>query len=289
MLVFAMALLALLTTTHGAVRAQDETLTVTLTDQNGSGQDGTVTITRTGENSVHVVLKLTKGTSEPQPAHIHKGTCEKLDPKPAYPLTNVVNGESVSDVNANIEDLANEGFAINVHKSAAEVSVYVSCGEIHEMSAGTTTTAAPPTGAAGMTALASAAEDLAHETANKDATGSQSAYTRYHDIFAANEDAIKAKSAATQSKLEDLMHEVRDAIAAADWTKAASAAEELEAAAKSAGTMMSSGSTSTPSTTGGGTTMPSTGTGDLPLLLGGLTLLALALTGAGLRLVRTRS
>jgi hypothetical protein len=288
-----MALLALLTASHGAVHAQSETLTVTLTDLNGSGQDGTATITRTGENSVHVVLKLTKGTSEPQPAHIHKGTCEKLDPKPAYPLTNVVNGESVSDVNANIEDLANEGFAINVHKSAAEVGTYVSCGEIHEMSA-TGGTIVPTTGAAGLAAMEAAAEDLVHETANKDATGSQNAYNKYHDLFAANEGAIKDRNAATQTKLEDLMHEVRDAIAAANWTKAASSAEELEAAVKSAVAMMNSTSTgpatSPPSTTSGGsTTMPTTGNSDLPLFLGGLTLLALALTGAGLRLVRSRS
>jgi hypothetical protein len=181
---FAIALLALMTTFAGAARAADETLTVTLKAQNGSGQDGTATITKTGENSVHVVVHLSNGTAEPQPAHIHPGTCATLNPKPTYPLTNVVNGDSVTDVNANIEDLANEGFAINVHKSAAEVGTYVSCGDIHEMAAGGTST----------------------------------------------------------------------------------------------------GTTST-----GGTTMPTTGNGDMPLFLGGLALLALALTGAGLRLARNRA
>ena len=45
------------------------------------------------ESSVST-LNLTNGTAEPQPAHVHKGTCANLDPAPLYPLNSVVNGKS---------------------------------------------------------------------------------------------------------------------------------------------------------------------------------------------------
>jgi hypothetical protein len=107
--------------------------------QNGSGEDGTATITASGANAVTVVVKLSNGTSVAQPAHIHVGSCANLDPTPKYPLTNVENGESTTTVNVALADLTTGGFAIIVHKSAAEVSTYVSCGDIPVMAAGGTT------------------------------------------------------------------------------------------------------------------------------------------------------
>jgi len=65
--------------------------------------------------------------------HIHKGTCDKLDPKPAYPLSPVVNGKSETTVNASLDSLEKGGYAINGHKSAQEVSTYVFCGPIGSM------------------------------------------------------------------------------------------------------------------------------------------------------------
>ncbi|MFZ8844362.1 hypothetical protein [Thermoflexus sp.] len=65
-----------------------------------------------------------------QPAHIHEGTCANLNPKPAFPLTPVRDGKSTTVVNVKLADLLAKPFAINVHKSAQEISVYVSCGEI---------------------------------------------------------------------------------------------------------------------------------------------------------------
>jgi len=117
-------------TTPGAVM-QGDTYTVTMNVQNDSGQSGTAMISDMGNGMVHVVLDLTPaGTTDPQPAHIHKGTCANLDPNPAYPLSNVVEGKSVTDVEADFAELVASPYAINVHKSAAEVPVYVSCGDI---------------------------------------------------------------------------------------------------------------------------------------------------------------
>jgi len=114
----------------GGIPAPFTSVTVQMHAQNGSGEEGTAVITLAGQDQVTVVLNLTNAPSTPQPAHIHKGTCAQLDPNPAYPLTNVVSGKSQTTVTAGIGDLAMQGYAINVHKSAAEANVYVSCGDI---------------------------------------------------------------------------------------------------------------------------------------------------------------
>jgi Cu/Zn superoxide dismutase len=114
----------------GGVPAPFTSVVVQMHEQNGSGQNGTAVITLSGQDQVTVVLDLMNNPANPQPAHIHKGSCANLDPKPAYPLTNVVNGKSQTTVTAGIGDLAMQGYAINVHKSAAEANVYTSCGDI---------------------------------------------------------------------------------------------------------------------------------------------------------------
>ncbi len=136
-LIFAVVLMAAVFPLGGA-RAADEKLTVQMTAQNGSGQDGTATITKISDTMVRVEIQLKNGTSVSQPAHIHKGTCANLNPTPAYPLHNLMNGASETEVSADIENLANQGYAINVHKSDAEIGTYTSCGDIHEMMVGGT-------------------------------------------------------------------------------------------------------------------------------------------------------
>src|SRR5437879_3003409 len=71
---------------------------VTMNAQNGSGESGTATLSE--ENGqLMVTLDLANGPAGPQPAHIHRGTCATLDPKPLYPLTSVTNGKSVTNLN----------------------------------------------------------------------------------------------------------------------------------------------------------------------------------------------
>src|ERR671924_142166 len=84
--------------------------TVKLEAQNNSGESGTATLTPEG-NSTKVVLDV-PGASGTQPTHIHKGTCAKLDPKPAFPLSPVVNGKSETTVKASVKDLTAGGYAI---------------------------------------------------------------------------------------------------------------------------------------------------------------------------------
>jgi ABC-type glycerol-3-phosphate transport system substrate-binding protein len=105
---------------------------VTLNEQNESGQTGTATLTA-GDGTLHVSIALSGGSPDPQPAHIHEGTCADLDPEPAFPLESVVDGQSVSDVEVSPEDLALTPYAINVHKSETEADVYVACGDITDI------------------------------------------------------------------------------------------------------------------------------------------------------------
>jgi acetamidase/formamidase len=98
--------------------------------QNGSGEDGTLTLEQKGADVV-VTIDLKKGTKLAQPAHIHPGTCAKLNPAPKYPLTNVVDGKSTTTLKGmKLATLQTGGYAVNVHKSTAEIAVYVSCGDI---------------------------------------------------------------------------------------------------------------------------------------------------------------
>lgn len=97
------------------------------------------------------------------PAHIHEGTCDDLNPKPLFPLTNVsemgmmegmMGGTPEADdaamemsepmgaetafgvetsytlVEASLEDIVAGGHAINIHESTENVENYITCGDI---------------------------------------------------------------------------------------------------------------------------------------------------------------
>jgi hypothetical protein len=98
--------------------------------QNGSGELGTVTLTAMGEKTRVDVALANAPSDVPQPAHIHPGTCSKLDPKPKYPLTTVMDGTSTTMVDAPMSALVAGGFAVNIHKSTTEIPVYVACGDL---------------------------------------------------------------------------------------------------------------------------------------------------------------
>jgi hypothetical protein len=106
---------------------------VPLVTQNDSGQDGEATLSEVDSDTTRVVLEVENPSADPQPAHIHRGSCENLDPEPAYGLENVVDGKSTTEVNVAVENLVGQGFAVNVHKSADEVQIYVACGDIEDV------------------------------------------------------------------------------------------------------------------------------------------------------------
>lgn len=107
-------------------------ITIDLNQLNDLGQSGTATLSEDAAGKLVVTLALAGGTfTAPQPAHIHFGAC----PKPGdvkYPLTNVVNGQSVTTLAVSWADLvkAGESLAVNVHKSGAESKIYTACGNL---------------------------------------------------------------------------------------------------------------------------------------------------------------
>jgi Cu/Zn superoxide dismutase len=107
--------------------AADKPVTVMLKAQNGSGETGQATLTPEGTGKTRVDLTLEGAPATAQPAHFHEGSCAKLDPKPKYPLQNVVNGKSTTTLPVSVSQL--EGLAINVHKSAEDLKTYVACGD----------------------------------------------------------------------------------------------------------------------------------------------------------------
>lgn len=101
---------------------------VTLASENKSGQYGTAVLEEVdGKVKVMIDLIGTKYQAA-QPAHIHIGVCPGVGAV-KYPLTNVVAGKSTTVLTVSMADLAAAGpLAINIHKSAADASVYTACG-----------------------------------------------------------------------------------------------------------------------------------------------------------------
>ncbi|HEY1296707.1 MAG TPA: hypothetical protein VGJ60_26820 [Chloroflexota bacterium] len=124
------ALLLLLVALPSTAAAQSDTLTLTMSPQNNSGMSGTATFTDMGNGKTHVVMQVSGAGAGPEPAHIHPGSCSELNPTPAFTLSSVVNGMSATDVDASLQQLVDGHYAIHMHKSQDELTVYVACADI---------------------------------------------------------------------------------------------------------------------------------------------------------------
>lgn len=106
-------------------------LQINMGQQNNSGEAGNASVVdeKGGVNVAIHIKSEPKGAS--QPAHIHKGTCTKLDPVPWKPLNPVVNGQSMTHLKGiSVAEIKKGKYAINVHKSANDLKTYVSCGDL---------------------------------------------------------------------------------------------------------------------------------------------------------------
>lgn len=133
-----------------ALADQTNSVMVPIQAQNGSGQAGVATLTPTSDGKTKVDIAL-KGEPDGavEPAHIHKGPCKTLNPKPSYPLTAISGGKSSTVVDVPISQLQAGTMAINVHESAAAIQNYVACGDIpsgSSMSGGSAPTPAASSG-----------------------------------------------------------------------------------------------------------------------------------------------
>jgi len=104
--------------------------TINLLEQNNSNQSGIAKLVEeNGKVIVTISLaEFTEGIS--QPVHIHSGKCPDVGAV-VYPLTNVLNGKSVTVLNVTLSELEKGlPLAINVHKSIDEAKVYTACGDL---------------------------------------------------------------------------------------------------------------------------------------------------------------
>lgn len=110
--------------------AGGDEVTVDLAESMGSGQTGTATLTADGEQTTVLIDVDGDPVSDSQPAHIHEGTCDDLNPAPAFGLPNVADGTSETSVDASLETLTSGTYAINLHMSDEDLETYTSCGNI---------------------------------------------------------------------------------------------------------------------------------------------------------------
>jgi hypothetical protein len=110
--------------------AAPEPTVIVLNEQNSSGMSGTATFTEmNGSTLVKINLAGAPATGA-QPAHIHTGSCANIGGI-AYPITSLVNGTSETTINESLGAImAKLPLALNVHKSAEEISVYMACGDL---------------------------------------------------------------------------------------------------------------------------------------------------------------
>jgi hypothetical protein len=109
-----------------------QSLIVTIRAQNGSGETGTATLLQMGTHTRVTLAIDGEPVAGDQPAHVHPGTCAKLNPVPNYPLHDVVQGKSTTVISATLAQLEAKPMAINVHESVKQIAKYVACGDIRK-------------------------------------------------------------------------------------------------------------------------------------------------------------
>lgn len=116
--------------TEAATGGTGQAVEVELAELDDSGVSGTATLTDLGDGTLRVEIDVEAGGNEAMPAHIHPGTCEELDPAPQYPLSDVEDGTSTTEIEATLADVQTGEFAINLHESTEAIETYTACGDI---------------------------------------------------------------------------------------------------------------------------------------------------------------
>lgn len=113
-----------------AVMEKEKTLT--LAEQNKSGQTGVVTLKEVDGKLLVTVTMSGTPSDVLQPAHIHAGACPGVGAV-KYPLTNIKDGSSETTLDVTLDQLTSElPLAVNVHKSATQISAYTACADLEE-------------------------------------------------------------------------------------------------------------------------------------------------------------
>jgi hypothetical protein len=98
--------------------------------KNDSGVSGSVTLTPVGDDRTRVVVDVDPAGHPDMPAHIHPGTCAEPVPQPKYPLENVRDGSSTTEVPASLDDLLADTVSINLHQSNDHMEISTACVDL---------------------------------------------------------------------------------------------------------------------------------------------------------------
>jgi hypothetical protein len=105
-------------------------LTITLGPGRDASQTGMANLYIGGGIPTEVVIEIQAGpVGVEQPAHVHAGICPDVA-EVVYSLNTVVDGTSATTIDPTLQSLEDGNFAIDVHKSEAEIAVQVACGDI---------------------------------------------------------------------------------------------------------------------------------------------------------------
>jgi hypothetical protein len=104
--------------------------TVQLETLNDSGVTGTATLTDLGNGTTMVAVEVDPAEYPHMPAHIHPGSCADLVPQPRYPLADVVDGSSETEIPASLDELFAGDLALNLHASVDDFPTYTACADL---------------------------------------------------------------------------------------------------------------------------------------------------------------
>jgi hypothetical protein len=99
---------------------------------NDSGVTGNVTLTAIDAQRTRVEIHVTATGFPDMPAHIHPGSCADSIPQPKYPLANVRDGVSVTEVNEGLDDLRGGPGSLNLHASNDNMRFITACADMEE-------------------------------------------------------------------------------------------------------------------------------------------------------------
>ena len=134
-------------TTCGNIPIEADSITISLSELNASGQSGWATLTARGSKT-EAVLLLSPGTLQTELVHIHSGQCgaDTLGGV-VHGLTKFAGGSggSMTLVDASLSSLRTGDFAVNSHQMG-NPGTYTSCGNVPAGSGGSGggTTTPPP-------------------------------------------------------------------------------------------------------------------------------------------------
>lgn len=126
----AAVLIAVMLAVVGPVQAQGEPIELPLSPVNGYEVEGTMTLRDNEDGTTNILIELDEASGD-EPAIIHAGSCDALDPNPSFSLASVdEDGVSETDLEVPIGTLLNGGYAVVIHLSSDQFEVYVSCGNL---------------------------------------------------------------------------------------------------------------------------------------------------------------